>query len=216
MSFLTVSYIALWVIVVLLCLAVAALTKQISLLYGRLPRTGARTGNVGPEIGKTIKPFVQNDVYGKAVYIPDPNGRQTLIVFISQNCPNCEELAPALQGISKQEKNLRLILMAFKNDEASNRKYAEERGLSDIQLVASWECGVHFQVLMSPYAILLGGDGTVLSKGLVNNREHLDSILNAADSGYPTIQTMMVEKSPQVNNDATSGRGLQETPVQKG
>jgi hypothetical protein len=39
-----------------------------------------------------------------------------------------------------------------------------------------------------PYAVLIGADGTVRAKGLVNNREQLESLLAAEDLGVGSMQ----------------------------
>jgi methylamine dehydrogenase accessory protein MauD len=39
-----------------------------------------------------------------------------------------------------------------------------------------------------PYAVLLDGAGTIRSKGLVNSREHLESLLEAERRGVATLQ----------------------------
>ena len=36
--------------------------------------------------------------------------------------------------------------------------------------------------------MLIGADGTLKSKGLVNTREHLESLIEAMDTGIATLQ----------------------------
>ena len=45
-----------------------------------------------------------------------------------------------------------------------------------------------YEVSKLPFAILVGADGTLQSKGLVNTREHLESLIEAMDSGVATLQ----------------------------
>ena len=42
--------------------------------------------------------------------------------------------------------------------------------------------------LKLPYSVLLGSDGTVRAKGLVNSREHLESLMVAHETGFASIQ----------------------------
>ena len=56
-ALLTGSYIALWILVIFLTLALAALARQIGILYRRLAPAGARIMNAGPTIGERIVPF---------------------------------------------------------------------------------------------------------------------------------------------------------------
>ena len=52
-----------------------------------------------------------------------------------------------------------------------------------------------YQVSKLPFAVLIGGDGTLKSKGLVNTREHLESLIEAMDSGYATLQDFVRENA---------------------
>ena len=48
-----------------------------------------------------------------------------------------------------------------------------------------------FQVGKLPYAVLIGKDTTLVAQGLVNNREHLESLLYADETGIPSIQSYL-------------------------
>ena len=48
--------------------------------------------------------------------------------------------------------------------------------------------GLAFRVSRLPFAVLIGADGIVKAKGLVNNREQLESLLNAQDLGVASVQ----------------------------
>jgi len=48
--------------------------------------------------------------------------------------------------------------------------------------------GMYYQVSKLPFAVLIGPDGTLKSKGLVNTREHLESLIESMDTGVATVQ----------------------------
>ena len=52
----------------------------------------------------------------------------------------------------------------------------------------SEQLGVTYRVSRLPFAVLLDGEGVVTAKGLVNSREQLESLFNAAETGYASIQ----------------------------
>ena len=52
----------------------------------------------------------------------------------------------------------------------------------------SEKLGMSFEVSKLPFAVLIGVDGTLQSKGLVNTREHLESLIEAMDTGIATLQ----------------------------
>jgi len=54
--------------------------------------------------------------------------------------------------------------------------------------VLSPELGMTFRIGKLPYAVLIDEHGTVRAKGLVNTREHLESILTAKELGVASLQ----------------------------
>jgi methylamine dehydrogenase accessory protein MauD len=43
-----------------------------------------------------------------------------------------------------------------------------------------------------PYAVLLDEAGLISAKGLVNSREHLESLIIAKESGFATLQSYLM------------------------
>jgi methylamine dehydrogenase accessory protein MauD len=48
-----------------------------------------------------------------------------------------------------------------------------------------------YQVGKLPFAVLLDHDGIIRAKGLVNSREHLESLFEAKERGVASIQDYM-------------------------
>ena len=51
--------------------------------------------------------------------------------------------------------------------------------------------GVTYEVAKLPYAVLIDGAGILRAKGLVNTREHLDSLFEAKERGVASIQDFL-------------------------
>jgi len=51
--------------------------------------------------------------------------------------------------------------------------------------------GRTFHVDRLPHAVLIGDSGTVLSKGLVNSREHLESLVTAHEMGVVSVRIIL-------------------------
>ena len=182
------SYIVLWFLVILLSFAFLALSRQIGLLYGRLPEVGARMQSPGPELGQKLEPTAGLDLWGRNVEFPSPDGKHTLLSFAAPGCSMCAQVLPGLSALAKQEKkNLNVVIVGINGDQESNRAYAEHHKITHIPYIV-WEgFAARLRLQNAPYAVLLDDLGIVRAKGLVNNREHLDSLLNAADTGYESI-----------------------------
>jgi methylamine dehydrogenase accessory protein MauD len=54
--------------------------------------------------------------------------------------------------------------------------------------VLSSDLGMTFRVSRLPFAVLIGEDGIVKAKGLVNNREQLESLFSAKELGVTSVQ----------------------------
>ena len=48
-----------------------------------------------------------------------------------------------------------------------------------------------YQVGKLPFAVLIDRDGVIRAKGLVNSREHLESLVVAEETGFGTIQAWL-------------------------
>src|SRR5258705_6524331 len=73
---------------------------------------------------------------------------------------------------------------------------ARER-LERLPYVLSAPLGVAYQVGKLPYAVLVDGAGIVRAKGLVNTREHLESLFEADERGVASIQDFVAREGDE-------------------
>jgi methylamine dehydrogenase accessory protein MauD len=73
--------------------------------------------------------------------------------------------------------------------------------------VVSPVVGMTYQVGKLPYAVLIDELGIVRAKGLVNSREHLESLLVAKETGYASIQAYL-DGDGKAANEARPPRAL--------
>ena len=53
-----------------------------------------------------------------------------------------------------------------------------------------------------PFALLIDRHGVLAGKGLVNTREHLESLIEARETGIPTLQDYMKTKESDLTKEA--------------
>ena len=58
--------------------------------------------------------------------------------------------------------------------------------------------GLAVGVSQLPFAALIDAQGILVAKGLVNTREHLESLLQAMHSGYATLQDYVQEHQEHI------------------
>ena len=188
---LLVSNIVLWVLVVVLALIVLALARQVGILHERVAPAGALMPTSGPKVGEQTEAMTLGDLRGNDVVIggANPNGEATFVLFISPTCPICKSLVPTAKSLARREgKRMRLVFASDGEKIEQHESYARDLKLDDYHYVLSEGLGMAYEVSKLPFALLIGDDGTLHSKGLVNTREHLESLVEAMDSGIATLQ----------------------------
>lgn len=187
---LLISNIVLWVVVVALAAVVLALVRQIGVLHERVAPAGALMGRDGPRVGEAAPRFELVDWSGRPCPIgaPDPDGRSTLLVFVSPTCPVCKTLLPILDSVVRAEgRNLRLVL-ASDGTRAEHEEFVRAERLAERSYVLSTPLGLAYHVGKLPHAVLMDGAGVLRAKGLVNTREHVESLFEAMAQGVGSVQ----------------------------
>lgn len=181
------SVVVLWFVVIALGLAVVALARQIGVLHGRLAPAGALMTNAGPKVGETVAEKTYQSLDGSPAAVGGERGRPQLVLFVSPTCPICKTLVPTARSLARSER-LDLVFASDGGDPATHAAYAQKQGIAAHPYVISTELGLTFEVGKLPYAVLLDARGVLRSKGLVNSREHLESLVESMLSGYESIQ----------------------------
>lgn len=186
-----VSNIILWVVVIALALVVLALARQVGILHERVAPAGALMPTNGPKVGELTEALSIADINGHTVTVggPSEDHMNTLVMFISPTCPVCKSLVPTAKSLASSEKNRLNLVFASDGDKLEQHQaYAKDLALDRYPYVLSQKLGMSFEVSKLPFAALIGADGTLQSKGLVNTREHLESLIEAMDTGIATLQ----------------------------
>ena len=190
MSALAISNIVLWVFVLALLLIVLALIRQLGVLHERIAPAGALMLNRGLQIGERVPMVDVADLAGQPLRIGEPrsDGRSTLLVFVSPTCPVCKSLLPVVKSGRRQERDWLEIILASDGDLEQQRQFAREQELMELPFVISAPLGLSYQVSRLPFAALIDGSGILRARGLVNSREHLESLFEAQRLGVASLQ----------------------------
>lgn len=195
-SALVVSVVVLWVIVIALAAVVVALARQIGVLHERVTPAGALLMAGGAEIGKLAPEMSLKDIRGRDVAIGGEraDGRHTLLFFLAPNCPVCKTLIPALLSAQKSEHDWLDVILASDGEMQEQLEFVEKQRLDTFTYVVSRDLGVRYRVGKLPYAYLIDENGVLRTGGLVNSREHLESIFNAREHAVGSVQEYLQRK----------------------
>jgi len=181
------------VVVLVLVFAVFALARQIGVLHTRLAPAGALMTTAGPKVGEASPKLSVPDLGGKPVAIGGAKKLPQLVLFVSPTCPVCKELVPTARSMAKSEQ-LSLVFGSDGGEAVKHAEYVRKMKIENYPYVVSQEMGMKFEVSKLPYAVLIDEQGVLRSKGLVNSREHLESLVESMRTGYESIQDYIVKE----------------------
>jgi methylamine dehydrogenase accessory protein MauD len=190
MNALIISNIVLWFVVLALLVALLAVIRQLGVLHERIAPTGALMLAKGLKVGEGAPQVPVHDLEGAPCNIGEPssNGRATLLMFVSPTCPVCKSLLPVLKSSLTAERDWLDIVLASDGDLNSQREFVRSHKLGGMPYVVSTPLGITYQVSRLPFAVLIDAQGILRARGIVNSREHLESIFEAKRLGFGTIQ----------------------------
>ena len=177
----------LWLAVMFLALAVFALSRQLARLFERVPPAGALSVNALLQPGDDAPTFDLQDIWCAALTIGGAQPEFCLLFFMSLDCPICKTLLPVVQSVVLSEQ-VQLVFVSDGSDVEDHRRFAQRHDLESHSYVHSEAVGMSYAVGKLPYAVLLSSQGTITSLGIVNNREHLESLFAAKEAGVGTVQ----------------------------
>lgn len=143
-----VSYVLLWVAVLVLAFAVVVLLRQIGILHARLRPVGVHHANEGPQRDAPAPSAGGFDFSAAAA---------TLVVFTSPTCEICRSLLPSLRRLQRDYDHVRL-------EEVSH-------GEATRGVFAAWN------VRSTPYVVAVDRGGNVRGGGVANTMEQIEVVL---------------------------------------
>ena len=137
--------------------------------------------------------------------------RATLIFFLAPDCPVCKTLLPVLRSVAKSESWVDIVLASDGGSAAEHAAYVAEQDIGGFPYVLSESLGRSYGVGRLPYAVLIDERGRIASLGLVNSREHLESLFEAKERHAPSIQHYMQQQAADAYYEAEVPAGGTQT-----
>lgn len=194
------SNVTLWAGLILLAGLVYALARQVGALFERVAPAGALMVNEVLQPGDPAPEITVETLNGATLTLggePESGAwpRATLIFFLAPDCPVCKTLLPVLRSVAKSESWVDIVLASDGSSAAEHAAYVAEQDIGGFPYVLSESLGRSYGVGKLPYAVLIDERGRVASLGLVNSREHLESLFEAKERQAPSIQHYMQQQA---------------------
>ncbi len=183
-----ISLTLLWVVLICVVLSILALTRQVGLLHERLAPLGALAIENGLEPGDVAPRLTVNALDGAPLEIAGARaaGGMQMLLFVAPSCPVCKTLLPTARSFAAAE-TLDLVFVGD-GDAREYRQLATAFGIEFGRVVLSPEAGRAYRVGKLPHAVLIAESGLIVAQGLVNTREHLESLMVVHESGLKSVQ----------------------------
>ncbi|GBQ82588.1 thioredoxin domain-containing protein [Asaia krungthepensis] len=178
-----------WVIVLGLCAVLVMMVRRVRGFYRRIAPLGALapSGSAIDHLPATTLPTLA----GQKVTLGGTraDGGSQLLVFVSGACPVSRKMVPIVDEFARREG----LALTYCGDETKDMALPmlATLGLAASRFVNDAAIGRLLGVDRVPFAVLLDEQGRVQARGLVNNLEHLESLLGVQETGYRSLQGFM-------------------------
>lgn len=181
-GFWLVSYVLLWVVVVVLAVGLFSLYHHFGTMYLK-----SREGRAaqGPAVGKFLGVTEDRGLAGEPVRWPVA-GRPTVLLFFGTDCSICASLkALVLPRLVASSPDVRFVVLCGGGRDAV-AKWAE--GVPEgVPVVPDprFRIAQRHQIALTPFAVAVGGDGVVTWRGVASSEEILEHAVAAARVEQP-------------------------------
>jgi methylamine dehydrogenase accessory protein MauD len=177
------SWIALWVIVLFLGFLLLGSLQTLARLRWRLEQVEAtmpsKINRNGLKLGTRAPEFSLPDTAGDQVSLRDFAGCRVFLVFTQSGCRPCHAVLPELEKLPV--KGEVRVIVVNNGDLGSTRDWTKRLNLSFPVLVQErYELSKRYEAFATPFAFVIDERGLIASKGIINNRQHIEFVLSGA------------------------------------
>ncbi len=202
MTSLMISNAILWLLLLGVIVALWALARQVGILYERVAPMGALITDAGPKLGEVAPKFELPALNGASISIGGQRPLSQLLFFLSPTCPVCKKLLPILKSASNAEREWLQVVLASDGEATQHLAFYRAAKLTEFPYVLSADLGMTYRVSRLPYAVLIDETGAIRAKGMINNREQLESLFNAKELGVGSVQDFLTGNNSTYSSKA--------------
>lgn len=184
------SYIILWVLVVVVCLLLIGVLRQLGLIYRQLtpaPTKPTEEDNSipelerdGPEIGSSLQDLSVESIngFGKLTLAMQSAGETTLLMFMSPMCETCQHLVEPLNALAAEPAGTVHVSVVMRADEQACRAFLSIFPLNmPVICDREGEITKGFDIHRTPFGLYFDEHGTLLRKGVFEGKDELQAVL---------------------------------------
>ncbi len=207
MSLLEISLLLLWILVAILSVVLFVLVRQVGVLHERIAPAGALMLNQKLRPGDAAPRVEVRDLNGERQRLGgDAEApKSCLLYFLSPDCPICKSLLSVVKSIASRESSWLEVVLASDGADLDHRGLVGQHHLETFRYVLSETLGRSYGIAKLPYAVLIDESGRIVSFGIVNSREHLESLFESKERKVASIQDYLHLQQDKYDNDQMAG-----------
>lgn len=186
------AFAALWVVVLFMMFLLAGALRQIGILELRLGEDpGALITAKGLDRGSPAPDIAGQDAEsGDQLRLSQFPSKARVLVFLSTTCLSCEQLVPHLNEVARTRgaEFDWLVICQGSRDECRAFRTTTKLQLQ-VLVDESRQAESDYDVALTPFAYLLDWEGRVVIRGVVNNWQQLESLLEQEGTLEPSGAT---------------------------
>ena len=186
-DFLLASQFVIWTGLILIICALYVLSRQVALLSKRVPSVGALAVNNKIAFHTSAPRFEKASIEGKVVVVGGIREKDQPLFFIDIGCPICRSLAQTVKKVAWEE-SVDLVFISDGEILDQHLDFYKRSTLMPCDYLISEEIGRAYGIGKVPYAVLIGANGKIITFGIVNNLEHIESLFQAREAGVDSLQ----------------------------
>lgn len=171
-----VSYVLLWILVVVWVVGLIALYNHFGRMYLR-SREGR--AEAGPAEGSNLVGTQSRSIDGDLVLLPPP-ARPTLVLFASTTCSLCATVRHAVPDLVAGDVDLDVVILCQGPVPAVTAWAEEVRGLAAVVADRGGRLAAKYEVDLLPFGVAVGPDGIIRGRSLVNDLIGLQDLAHRA------------------------------------
>ncbi len=201
-NFIFYSIIGLWLGFAALVVVNLALLRQFGVLFERVAPAGALAMNAQLKTGDAAPEMALTNLLGETLNIGTPHGTEkTLLFFLSPSCVVCKTLLPVVKQFAHAG-HTNVIYASAGDDVQLHEDFIARHELPRGQYLISDQLGMIYGVSKLPYAFLIDKTAKISAMGLVNTREHIESLFEAEEMKIASLQEYVATHKTGEQKDA--------------
>ncbi len=154
-----------------------------SLADSRLNRSGLKAGTVAPG-------FRLPSLNGREVALQDYRGRRVLLVFSDPQCGPCDQLAPHLERLHRERRDLEVLMISRRDLETNLQKIRKLELTFPVLLQQNWEISLLYAMFATPIGYLIDKQGVTVGDVAVGVQPILDLVTSSSGTNRGDVVTL--------------------------